>query len=192
MFLLRKVLLIGGVGGLGFGERFSLYCSVVKLLGGRLLEAERRHAQQIAEAVRSVGVSGFMVALGKFLSRCAPFVQLPLSWTPPNAVLRLELFRVPHEPCHRVRRGAGSSLTCAALRSSSESSMAAEFLRVRVHDGPLNPGDEAPVVNFRWRGASSEPVHHCVSASMDTAHVGLVTPRCGGLGQRLCPPTWLG
>ena len=47
----------------------------------------------------------------------------------------------------------------------------------RVHDGPQNPGDEASVVNFRWRGASSEPVHHCVSASMDTAHVGLVTPR---------------
>ena len=39
--------------------------------------------------------------------------------------------RVPHEPCRRVRRGAGSSLPWAALPSLSESFMVAEFLHVR-------------------------------------------------------------
>ena len=120
------------------------HSSVVKLLGGR----------------------------GSFESLCAS-VQRPLSWIPLSAVLRLYLFRVPHEPCRRVRRGAGSSLPWAALPSLSESFMVAVFLRVRE----CMMDREASLVNFRWRGASLEPVHHCVSASMDTAHVGLVTPR---------------
>ena len=58
-------------------------------------------------------------------------MQRSLSWIPPSAVLRLDLFRVPHEPCRRVRRGAGSSLPWAALPSLSESFMVAVFLRVR-------------------------------------------------------------
>ena len=80
----------------------KVHSSVVKLLGGR----------------------------GSFESLCAS-VQRPLSWIPPSAVLRLDLFRVPHEPCRRVRRGAGSSLPWAALPSLSESFMVAVFLRVR-------------------------------------------------------------
>ena len=74
------------------------------------------------------GHSSVVKLLGESL--CAS-VQRPLSWIPPSAVLRLDLFRVPHEPCRRVRRGAGSSLPWAALPSLSESFMVAVFLRVR-------------------------------------------------------------
>ena len=46
---------------------------------------------------------------------------------------------------------------------------------------------EAPVVYCRWRGASSVPVNHCVSASMDTAHVEIRHASLRRFGQRLCP-----
>ena len=100
----------------------QLLCSVIVIKSFDGKRGILRSSSCLAARLRSLGKS--------FESMCAS-VQRPLSWIPPSAVLRLELSRVPQEPCRRVRRGAGSSLPCAALPSLSESSMAAEFLRVR-------------------------------------------------------------
>ena len=105
--------------------------SVVKSVGG-IVQAVAVSSDCYKCPLTEKGHSSVVKLLGgqgSFESLCAS-VQRPLSWFPPSAVIRLELSRVPHEPCRRVRRGAGSSLPCAALPSLSESSMAAEFLRV--------------------------------------------------------------